>query len=39
MYKMCKSVILPVLSHNCVTWHHVLRVFMNKLLNKMSYVR
>ena len=37
--KMYKSIILPFLSYSCVTWHHVLRAFMNKLLNKIVYVR
>jgi len=37
--KMYKSVIIPVLSYSCVTWHHVLRAFMNKLLHKILYVR
>jgi len=37
--KMHKSIILPVLSYNCVNWHHVLRAFMNKLLNKILYIR
>jgi hypothetical protein len=31
IYAFCKikSIILPVQSYSCVTWHHVLRAFMN----------